>query len=44
MTGPPTDREIPFSTYDRGSEEIRSRLIALGARAFFAPSRTSATS
>jgi DNA-binding transcriptional LysR family regulator len=30
---PLKDREIPFSTYDRGSEEIRSRLIALGARA-----------
>jgi DNA-binding transcriptional LysR family regulator len=30
---PLKDREIPFSTYDRGSEEIRSRLIALGAQA-----------
>lgn len=30
---PLRDLEIPFSTYDRGAEEIRARLIALGARA-----------
>lgn len=29
---PLKDREIPFSTYDRGIDEIRARLIALGAR------------
>ncbi|ADB32870.1 transcriptional regulator, LysR family [Kribbella flavida DSM 17836] len=28
---PLRDREIPFSTYDRGADEIRRRLIALGA-------------
>ena len=30
---PLKDRQIPFSTYDRGAEEIHTRLIALGARA-----------
>lgn len=30
---PLRDRSLPFSTYDRGADEIRSRLIALGATA-----------
>lgn len=30
---PLKDRDIPFSTYDRGAEEVRHRLISLGARA-----------
>jgi len=30
---PLRERDLPFSTYDLGADEIRSRLIALGARA-----------
>jgi len=30
---PLRERDLPFSTYDRGIDEIRNRLIALGARA-----------
>ncbi|MFC9689042.1 LysR family transcriptional regulator [Kribbella sp. NPDC056951] len=30
---PLKDRLVPFSTYDRGSEEIQARLVALGATA-----------
>ncbi|WBQ08476.1 LysR family transcriptional regulator [Kribbella sp. CA-293567] len=30
---PLRERDLPFSTYDRGADEIRARLIALGARA-----------
>ncbi|GAA1573161.1 LysR family transcriptional regulator [Kribbella sancticallisti] len=30
---PLRERDLPFSTYDRGADEIRARLIALGANA-----------
>ncbi|TCN38104.1 DNA-binding transcriptional LysR family regulator [Kribbella orskensis] len=30
---PLRERDLPYSTYDRGGDEIRSRLIALGANA-----------
>ena len=30
---PLRERDLPFSTYDRGADEIRTRLIALGANA-----------
>ncbi|TWD84493.1 DNA-binding transcriptional LysR family regulator [Kribbella amoyensis] len=30
---PLKDRQIPFSTYDRGADELRDRLISLGAQA-----------
>jgi DNA-binding transcriptional LysR family regulator len=30
---PLRDRDLPFSTYDRGADEIRARLIAHGANA-----------